>query len=110
MMFDAKPMYYDYFSNKRNRKVVDAAAKFNSIVSSLFPENVRERLFADAEQKIRNKENIAAIQSIDDLMISGEEDEFDNKQNGRPVSAGERRPPCTTRPCVRSRLMLFFKF
>lgn len=85
---------YDYFSNRRNRKVVDAAAKFNSIVSSLFPENVRDRLFADAEEKMRKKENVAAIQNIDDFM-SGLEDEFENKQNGKPVCS-DRRRPCTT--------------
>lgn len=79
---------YDYFSNRRNRKVVDAAAKFNSIVSSLFPENVRDRLFADAEEKMRKKEKIKAFQNIDEFVL-GEEEEFgrrSEKKSDRPVS------------------------
>jgi hypothetical protein len=46
---------YDFFVMRRNRKIVDAAAKFNAIVSSLFPENVRKRLFAQADEKMDKK-------------------------------------------------------
>lgn len=36
---------YDRFVQRRNIKVLDAAARSNMIVSSLFPSNVRDRLF-----------------------------------------------------------------
>lgn len=79
---------YDFLVHRRNRKIVDAAAKFNSIVSSLFPENVRERLFADAEEKMRKKETIQAFKGIDDFIAS--EGSFDGdhetaNDGGRPV-------------------------
>jgi class 3 adenylate cyclase len=44
-------LVYDRFVYRRNIKVVDAAARSNAIVSSLFPSNVRERLFEDAKAK-----------------------------------------------------------
>jgi class 3 adenylate cyclase len=40
---------YDRFVRRRNDMVVGAAARSNAIVSSLFPSNVRERLFREAE-------------------------------------------------------------
>lgn len=80
---------YDYFVNKRNRKVVHAAAKFNSIVASLFPENVRDRLFADAEEKMRKREHIRAFKNVDEFMADddGLFGDLDSKnKSGRPVS------------------------
>ena len=80
---------YDFFVHRRNRKIVDAAAKFNSIVSSLFPENVRERLFADAEEKLRKKEKIQAFDTIDDFMATeGSLDDENVKAHDRPVCTG----------------------
>ena len=40
---------YDRIVDRRNDKVVDAAARSSAIVSSLFPSNVRDRLYAEAE-------------------------------------------------------------
>ena len=42
---------YDQFVSRRNATVVDAAVKSNAILSSLFPSNVRDRLFGEAEEK-----------------------------------------------------------
>jgi hypothetical protein len=42
---------YDGFVRRRNAKVLDAAAESNAIISSLFPTNVRDRLFEEAKQK-----------------------------------------------------------
>jgi hypothetical protein len=39
---------YDKFVQRRNDKVVSAAARSNAIVSSLFPSNVRKQLFAES--------------------------------------------------------------
>lgn len=78
---------YDFFVNRRNRKVVDAAAKFNSIVSSLFPENVRERLFADAEEKMRKNGKVKAFRSVDDFLTAEENfDDSNDKRSGRPIA------------------------
>lgn len=41
---------YDFVVQRRNSLVLQTAAKFNTIVSSLFPSNIRGRLFADKEK------------------------------------------------------------
>lgn len=41
---------YDFIVQRRNSLVLQTAAKFNTIVSSLFPSNIRGRLFADKEK------------------------------------------------------------
>jgi class 3 adenylate cyclase len=46
---------YDMSVQKRNNKVVGAAARSNAIVSSLFPSNVRDRLLADREAESNQK-------------------------------------------------------
>jgi class 3 adenylate cyclase len=40
---------YDIFVQRRNEKLVASAAKSNAIVTSLFPENIRERLIGQNE-------------------------------------------------------------
>jgi hypothetical protein len=42
---------YDWFVQRRNQKVVGAAARSNAILSSLFPKNVRDHLFAEREME-----------------------------------------------------------
>ena len=50
---------YDMFVHKRNVKIVDAAAKSNAIILSLFPAKVRDQLLAqkkwgnDTKEKVR---------------------------------------------------------
>jgi hypothetical protein len=46
---------YDWFVQRRNNKVVEVAARHGALVSSLFPKNVRDRLFADAAAEVNNK-------------------------------------------------------
>jgi class 3 adenylate cyclase len=41
---------YNRFVHRRNTKIVGAAAKSNAIVSSLFPSNVRDRLFTENKE------------------------------------------------------------
>eukprot|EP00977_Amphora_coffeiformis_P001793 scaffold353_cov185-Amphora_coffeaeformis.AAC.21 len=79
---------YDFFVNRRNRKIVDAAAKFNFIVSSLFPENVRERLFADAEEKMRKKEKVNAVKNIDEFMVDDDSSSGTGEEDtpGKPIA------------------------
>lgn len=42
---------YDHFVNVRQKKVMATAKRTNAIVSSLFPQNVRERILKDAEEQ-----------------------------------------------------------
>jgi class 3 adenylate cyclase len=48
-------LVYDRFVQRRNSKVVGAAARSNVILASLFPKNIRQRLYADRE--IAEQEN-----------------------------------------------------
>jgi hypothetical protein len=43
--------FYDNFVQTRNRKVVSVAERSNAIVSSLFPEAVKERLLAEQKEE-----------------------------------------------------------
>jgi class 3 adenylate cyclase len=40
---------YDWFVQRRNQTVVGAAARANAILSTLFPKNIRDRLFEERE-------------------------------------------------------------
>jgi hypothetical protein len=44
-------LVYDYLVERRQKKVYGAAKKSTAIVSSLFPSNVRDRLFDENEKK-----------------------------------------------------------
>jgi class 3 adenylate cyclase len=48
---------YDWFVQRRNEKVVGAAARSNAIISTLFPKNVRDRLFEEKEKEMEEEEN-----------------------------------------------------
>jgi hypothetical protein len=45
---------FNYFVDRRNQKIVGAATKFNAVISSLFPENVRDRLLDDTAKASPN--------------------------------------------------------
>lgn len=49
---------YDYFVNKRNAKIVDAAAKSNAIILSLFPAKVRDQLLAQRQWDTNTKQKV----------------------------------------------------
>jgi class 3 adenylate cyclase len=63
-------LVYDRFVHRRNIKVVNAAARSNAIVSSLFPSNVRDRLFEDA--KARSDVNQAAHSRLKTFLHNGD--------------------------------------
>jgi hypothetical protein len=46
---------YDYMVQRRQRKVMQSAESANAIVSSIFPQNVKERLLQTAEEKVNKK-------------------------------------------------------
>jgi class 3 adenylate cyclase len=47
---------YDRFVRRRNAKIVGAAARSNAIVSSLFPKQVRDRMYAEKEEEAKTTE------------------------------------------------------
>jgi class 3 adenylate cyclase len=51
---------YDWFVQRRNQMVVGAAARANAILSTLFPKNIRDRLFAEKEEKEKNEDKMAS--------------------------------------------------
>jgi hypothetical protein len=50
---------YDFFVARRQRLVMDNALKSGALISSLFPSNVRDRLYQEAEQARQEKERAA---------------------------------------------------
>ena len=48
-------LFYDRFVRKRNDLVLKTAAKSDAILSSLFPSNIRDRLFAEREEEEAKK-------------------------------------------------------
>lgn len=89
---------YDFFVMRRNRKIVDAAAKFNAIVSSLFPENVRERLFAEAGEKMSKKkahdrfDSDGARNLLKDFMADG--NDLDLTESGEGIYSKSKPVSC----------------
>ena len=53
-------MTYDWFVQRRNRKVVAAAAQANSVVASMFPTEIKEKLLQQKKQEQEAKDNLAA--------------------------------------------------
>ena len=47
---------YDFLVERRQRLVMDNALKSGALISSLFPTNVRDRLYQEAEQALQKKE------------------------------------------------------
>jgi hypothetical protein len=58
---------FNYFVDRRNKKIAGAAAKFNAVITSLFPDNVRDRLFdhevSDAKTESRQESNVVGMKS-----------------------------------------------
>lgn len=66
-------LMYDRFIQKRNEKVINAAARSNAIVSTLFPSNVRDRLFAEAkEQEAQGNRWLAPKSGLKNFLTEGE--------------------------------------
>jgi hypothetical protein len=67
-------LLYDYLVQRRHNKVMATAKRTDAIASSLFPSNVRERMFKDAEeqaeQQILKKKNMGAL-PLQERMTQG---------------------------------------
>lgn len=68
---------YDFIVQRRNSLVLQTATKFNTIVSSLFPSNIRGRLFADKEQDYMEyttaKSHLKNFLTKGDIDMNGED-------------------------------------
>jgi class 3 adenylate cyclase len=73
-------LMYDRFVRNRNAKMVYAAARSNAIISSMFPTQVRDRLFAEKDEKKKGKEYIAQKTQLKSMMNSKERENEDNEQ------------------------------
>ena len=75
---------YDSFVSKRNRKIVDAAAKSNAVILSLFPASIRDKLLAQQEWKLKCPKNRSMVrlfeQELEDIeSIDGDPGSIDSK-------------------------------
>lgn len=72
---------YDFIVQRRNSLVLQTAAKFNTIVSSLFPSNIRGRLFADKEKDYMEyttaKSHLKNFLTKGDVDMNDEDEEDD---------------------------------
>ncbi|GKY99150.1 hypothetical protein MPSEU_000870500 [Mayamaea pseudoterrestris] len=72
-------IFYDRFVQRRNNIVLSAATKSHAILSSLFPSNIRDRLYAEqaeAEKQAvgRNDGNLKSLLAGDGVGVAGVED------------------------------------
>ena len=63
---------YDRIVDRRNDKVVDAALRASNIVSSLFPSNVRDRIYAQAGANHGNQTRLKSFLSEPTYPLSNE--------------------------------------
>ena len=85
---------YNWLVERRNTKIVDAAAKSNAVILSLFPANIRDKLLAQHEWKVGKKQDKGFIRDLEsedtDRSITNLEK---IKAIGRPIA--ELFPNCT---------------
>jgi class 3 adenylate cyclase len=67
---------YDFYVHRRNTIIQKAAVKSNAIVSSLFPSNVRERLFNDAQDQAKESKvhEVSGKKGLISFLTSAEGD------------------------------------
>jgi class 3 adenylate cyclase len=85
---------YDRFVNRRNEKIVHAAARSNAIISSLFPTQVRDRLFAAKDDKYGSQEYATTKAKLKNMLTTGDlqnganvtEDDCDFMYKTKPIA------------------------
>jgi hypothetical protein len=71
---------FNWFIQKRNKKVVMTAARSNAIVAAMFPTSVRDRLFNSEERESGNgsgKRHLAATTGLKDFLAGGDKQDLD---------------------------------
>ena len=74
-------LVYDRFVQRRNNKVIDAATKSNEIINTLFPQQVRDRLFANRQQDMEvnnTKSKLKSMINTGDYAASTDDEEIDD--------------------------------
>jgi Adenylate and Guanylate cyclase catalytic domain len=79
---------YDRFVRRRNDKIIGEAARSNGIIASLFPSQVRDRLFAESERpKQRARSTLKDTMQTDQLLgEAGDTDEDDHVFKSLPIA------------------------
>jgi hypothetical protein len=68
-------LMFDTFVVRRNRKLLIAMTRTNAIVSSMFPSNVRDRIFAQAKNESEEKKALNGKSRLKTFLSSGTEDD-----------------------------------
>ena len=76
-------LVYDMAVTRRQRKVMERANRTNAIVSSLFPTNVRDRLYREAEDKKKDGDMTMRVSKIRMQSFLSE----DNKNSSSVLSS-----------------------
>jgi hypothetical protein len=71
---------FNWYIQQRNRKVVMAAARSNAIVSTIFPSNIRERLYNDVNTGTNKKRSLATTSELKQFIRNTAKD--DNGDEG----------------------------
>ncbi|GAX14200.1 hypothetical protein FisN_20Hh177 [Fistulifera solaris] len=71
-------LMYDCFVVRRNRKLLNAMTRTNAIVSSLFPSNVRDRIFADAKEDREEKKALNGKSRLKTFLSGNDDDDLDD--------------------------------
>jgi hypothetical protein len=90
-------MLYDKFVRKRNDVILEAASRSHAILTSLFPSNVRDRLFAEKDKQKQvqmtqeSKKNSRKATNLSKYMMGGlQQNETDDKVEygyaGKPIA------------------------
>ena len=89
---------YDWFVERRQKKVLDRAVKSGTLVNTLFPEAVRDQLYQDMEKDLKKKkkkewEVSEELSKSIELMVNGDDDHMKKKSKNRVIA---NKYPATT--------------
>jgi class 3 adenylate cyclase len=77
---------YDRFVTRRNDKVIEAAAHSNKIISTLFPAQVRDRLFAEKEQNAKRPTNLKSMLTNGNFLDTRKDEDDDVGYKSKPIA------------------------
>lgn len=87
---------YDAFVQRRNSKIIDAAAKSNAIVLSLFPSNFRDRLLGKAiNERLNEPLHRRSRRSLGSFVDESRADESATNNGDSQTPIAELYPSCT---------------
>ncbi|GAX23164.1 hypothetical protein FisN_33Lh057 [Fistulifera solaris] len=74
-------LMFDTFVIRRNHKLLIAMTRTNAIVSSMFPSNVRDRIFAQAKNESEEKKALNGKSRLKTFLSSGNDDNEMDDEN-----------------------------